>query len=245
VGAPLFPDIVQFDPKDVPPPAPVRAPRSAARAAAALLLGAAAIALLVAELRHLVADSRPSARQVARVALLPDVPPPPPPPKVEHKEEPQPETRPQPRAEKEPKPETPQAPAPIRMEGAAGNGPSPFAAGAVTQDYQGGTPVIGGTGEAPALDRAQQRLYANGVRQALHDEMERQLGPEMPDVDAQVALWIAQDGRISRWELQGAQPSQEPELQSALKRCAEVLQLAAPQSVPQPLRFHLSLRAAG
>ena len=49
-----------------------------------LLAGAALLVVLaIVGLRHLVADSRPPARQVARIAILPDTPPPPPPPKVE------------------------------------------------------------------------------------------------------------------------------------------------------------------
>jgi hypothetical protein len=178
------------------------------------------------------------------VALLPDTPPPPPPPKVEKKEEPRPEQKPQAQPEKQ-KQETPPAPAPLKMEGAAGNGPSAFAAGPVAKDYQGGVPVIGGGGGEPVADRAQQRLYANGVRQALHDEMERQLGPDAPDVDAQVALWVGPDGRIARFELQGVRATQEAELEAALERCTQALQLPAPPAIPQPMRFRLSLHASG
>jgi len=245
VTAPLFPHIVDLDPSASPPPAaPARGPRGSWRAAVGIVLGVCAIALSIAAVRHFVSDSRPPARQVARVALLPDTPPPPPPPKVERKEELKPEQRPQ-QQEKQPKPETPPAPAPLKMEGAAGDGPSAFAAGPVTKDYQGGAPVIGGQGGDAPVDRAQQRLYANSVRQALHDEMERQLGPDSPDVDAQVALWIGPDGRITRFELQGARAAQETQLDAALQRCAQALQLPAPQAVPQPMRFRLSLHASG
>jgi hypothetical protein len=238
--APLFPHIVQLD-AAAPAPTPARGRNGAWRTTLGLVLGTCAIALSIAAVRHLVADSRPPARQVARVALLPDTPPPPPPPKVERKEEPKPEPRPQQQPEKQPKADTPPQPAPLKMEGAAGNGPSAFAAGAVTKDYQGGAPVIGGAGGEPGLDRAQQRLYANSVRQALHDELERQLGPDAPDIDAQVTLWISPDGRIARWELQGDRPA----LDAALQRCAAALQLAAPASVPQPMRFRLSLHSSG
>ena len=242
MNAPLFPHIVDFDARTPPSPAGRAGSRGAWRWIVGVALGGCAIALSIAAVRHLVAESRPPVRQIARVALLPDTPPPPP-PKVERKEEPRPEPRPQPQV-KQPQPEVRPAPAPLKMEGAAGNGPSAFAAGPVTQDYRGGPPVIGGAGGEPAVDRAQQRLYANGVRQALHDEMERQLGPEAPDVEAQIALWIGADGRIARWELQGPH-SPELDLDQALRRCAQALQFSPPQAVPQPMRFRVSLRASG
>lgn len=242
--APLFPHIVDLDAGTPRPVQRVPGPRGGWRVLVGVALGGCVIALSIAAVRHLVAESRPPQRQIARVALLPDTPPPPPPPKVEHKEEPKPERRAQPQ-EKAPKPEAAPTPAPLKMEGAAGNGPGAFAAGPVTQDYQGGPPVIGGAGGEPSVDRAQQRLYANSVRQALHDEMERQLGPDAPDIDAQVALWIGADGRIARWELQGPRVAQETALEGALQRCAQALQLPAPQAVPQPMRFRLNLHASG
>jgi hypothetical protein len=243
----LFPDVVM-------PGAPVSAratgpvshatdARTRLKAAAALVGGALVIGCVILGLRHLVADSRSPGRQIAKIALLPDTPPPPPPPKIEKKEEPRPE-KPTPQQEIKPK-EQPQEAAPLKMEGAAGNGPSAFQAGTVTQDYKGGTPVVGGTGDGTGLDRAQQRLYAGSVRQALHDELERQLGSDAPDVDAQVAVWITPEGHISRFELQGSPSERPPELQSAMQRVADVLQLPAPPGIVQPMRFRLSLHAAG
>lgn len=222
-----------------------RPTRSVAKSVAGIAVGAIAVALVILGLRHLAADGRQPARQVTKIALLPDAPPPPPPPKIEKKEEIK-QDKPQPR-EQEIKPkDVPQEAAPLKMEGEAGNGPSAFQAGTVTQDYQGGVPGAGtGASQASGIDRAQARLYANGVRQALHDELERQLGADISDLDAQVALWVANDGRISRWEMQGESPTQEVGLRNAMQRVSEVLQLPAPQAVPQPLRFRLSLRASG
>src|SRR5579862_6586387 len=75
------------------------------------------------------------ARQVARIALLPDTPPPPPPPPPEKpKIEPKNELRQQ--LEKH-KVETPPEPEQLKMAGPAGEGPSPFAAGEVKNDYIG------------------------------------------------------------------------------------------------------------
>jgi hypothetical protein len=226
-----------------PPPGDAPATPARRRGAAplvALVVGALVIFGLIWALRHLVADARPPARQVARIAILPDTPPPPP-PKVEHREEPKEQARPQPQPQ-EPKPQAPPAPEPLKMEGPAGTGPSAFAAGPVTQDYQGG-PTVGGAGGGSATDRAQERLYANSVRQLLHDELERQLGPEVGEVSAQLAIWVAADGRITRWEWTDA-GAHENDLQAAMRRAAAALQLPAPATSPQAMRFRLTLRGA-
>src|SRR6186713_2980261 len=75
-------------------------------------------------------------RQVAKIALLPDTPPPPPPPPPDKpKIEPKTETKQQ---LKEQKADPPPEPQQLKMEGAAGEGPSPFTAGEVKNDYIGG-----------------------------------------------------------------------------------------------------------
>jgi protein TonB len=242
-GDPLFPQVVVAGAPSTPSPRMGPDPRAKSKATLAILLGGVAIALVVFGLRHLVAESRPPARQVARIALLPDLPPPPPPPKFEKKDEPKPD-RPAPQRQEDKPRQTPPAPAPLRMEGPAGVGPGAFQAGTVTQDYRGGTPVVGGNGNDSGLDRVQARLYANGVRQALHDELERQLGADTPDLDADVALWISPDGRIARFELQGAKTDRQTQVEAALARCADLLQLAAPPAMAQPMRFRLHLHAA-
>jgi hypothetical protein len=77
-------------------------------------------------------------KAVTTVKLLPDTPPPPPPqpPKEPPKEQPK-EVK-EMKEIQQPKPD-PSPPAEVlKMEGAAGDGPSPFAAGAVNSEYKGG-----------------------------------------------------------------------------------------------------------
>ncbi|MBT9595143.1 MAG: hypothetical protein IV094_04015 [Vitreoscilla sp.] len=214
---------------------PVLVQRMAIGLVGALLVAAAAWAL--SRLSH---DAPVPKRQVARISVLPDTPPPPPPPPPkEQKAEASKEARPQPKAE--PTPQPPAANEPIKMEGAAGDGPSAFAAGAVTNDYRGG-PTTGGAASAAAVgDRAAERLYAGTVRQILRDEIERQLSPEAGELSASFALWIAGDGRISRWEAEAAAPA----LKTALDRSADTLRLPAPPAFAQPMRFKLTVRAGG
>lgn len=187
-------------------------------------------------------------RQVAKIALLPDTPPPPPPPPPkERKEElPKNEPRPQPTPDNTPKPPVDAA---IKMEGAAGNGPSAFQAGSVSKEYAGGAPVVGGAASsAGGVDRAAERLYAGTVRQMLRDEIERQLSPDAGEIQASFAVWVAGDGRISRWELDQAEGQSAPSsaaLDKALARSAESLRLPSPKAYAQPMRFRLTLRANG
>jgi periplasmic protein TonB len=216
-------------------------------AAAAVLL----LALAVLGIRKLLSEPTRPARQVARIAILPDTPPPPPPPPRERKEEPPKAERPQaPVPDNLVKPPPPSAAEPLKMEGAAGNGPSAFAAGSVSQDYKGGAPTIGSAASGSGgrgLDRAQERLYAGSVRQALRDELERQLQADAGELSAAFALWINDDGRISRWSVDGAEgrldAAGEAALRVALERSAERLQLPAPAGITQPLRFRLTVRA--
>ena len=129
-----------------------------------------------------------------------------------------------------------------------------FAAGAVSQDYRGGTPTIGGSGaSATAGDgarRAQERLYANSVRQLLRDELERQLNPDAGELTAAFALWIEGSGRIRHWEIDEREtttlePQREAALKLALDRSAGRLQLPPPPTAEQPMRFRLTVRAGG
>ena len=124
-------------------------------------------------------------RQVSKISILPDTPPPPPPPKEEKRPDP-PKIEPKQLArEEQAKPDVPKpVNQPIKMEGTAGNGDSPFTSGSVSQDYRGGVPVTGASSPATFADRTQERFYANSARQLLHDEIEHHLQSETGEVVA-------------------------------------------------------------
>jgi protein TonB len=195
--------------------------------------------------------SKPDAprRQVAKITILPDTPPPPPPPREEPKKEPPKEQlRPQPEVPK-PQQAPPEAPQPLKMEGPAGDGPSAFQAGPVTQDYQGGPPVLAGAsapGGAMASDRAQERFYANSARQMLRDEIERHLRQEAGELTATFALWVEPDGRIRRYEVTpSGVNANDVEMNLALDGAARALRLPPPGTLAQPMRFRLTVRSQG
>lgn len=218
-----------------------------------VVLGALVLlAALAWAIKSLSAKPAAPKRQVARISVLPDTPPPPPPPKIE--KPPEPKLAPKPTQRDEPKP-TPDAPkpadAPLKMEGAAGTGPSAFAGGAVTQDYKGGAVASGAASAAAAGtpgDRAQERFYGNTARQLLRDELDRRLSGDANQVVANFSLWIAADGAIRRFELQPSGNAQaDQDLRTALDGAVRELRLPPPpafvSSQNQPLRFRLTLRA--
>ena len=224
---------------------PVMLRRVALVSAAAVLIGLLGWALK----KWASGSSHEPRQQVARIAILPDTPPPPPPPPPkERPPESKSEPKPQPTPDNTPKPPAPANEA-LKMEGAAGNGPSAFQAGSVSQEYKGGAVNTGAAASAVSVaDRAAERLYASSLRQALREELEKQLPAELGELNAQFALWISPEGRLQRWELEPgapAAPAERSELNAALGRSAQQFQQTPPPGLTQPLRFRLTLRAGG
>ena len=185
-------------------------------------------------------------RQVSKISILPDTPPPPPPPKEEKRPDP-PKIEPKQLArEEQAKPDVPKpVNQPIKMEGTAGNGDSPFTSGSVSQDYRGGVPVTGASSPATFADRTQERFYANSARQLLHDEIEHHLQSETGEVVATFSLWIEPDGRIRKIELlPGSDVAVDTDLRAALDETSRSLRLPQPGNVQQPLRFRMTMRRA-
>lgn len=218
-------------------------PRVLALLTVVLMFGGAAWAI-----RTLIDSPTAPKRQVARISILPDTPPPPPPPPKEEKKPEPPKSEPKQVVREEqlkqdvPKP----ANEPIKMEGAAGDGPSAFGSGTVTKDYQGGAPVGGAASGSTLADRAQERFYANSARQLLRDEIEKHLKPEAGAVVATFAVWIENDGRIRNIELvPGADRKVDADLRAALDETTRVLRLPSHAGVTQPLRFRMTMRANG
>ncbi len=194
-------------------------------------------------------DIKPN-RQVARITVLPDTPPPPPPPPPKEEQKPPPRDDQPPPPQVAPQPvQAPPAEAPIKMEGAAGSGDSPFQAGAVSNDYRGGAPVVGGQGGGVpnVADRAQHRLYAQATRQQLQAELERKLRGEATELVVDFSLWLQPDGSIERWDLRPSGNAQaDSDMRTALDGATPGLRFAPPPAgLVQPMRFRLSVRPAG
>ena len=168
--------------------------------------------------------SRPPARQVAKIMLLPDQPPPPPPPE-KPKIEPKNEIKQQ--ADK-PKQETPPEPPQLKMEGQAGEGPSPFAAGEVKNDY-----ISGDIGNGSRF-----AAYVGRVAQLIQDELTRR---NLKVADAQVFLWLTPDGTVERYQIEGASGEMERQLRIAMANMGRLPE-APPQDMPMPVGLEISGR---
>jgi protein TonB len=203
------------------------------RIAAGALVIAAAVAVVVYVLKGASGAAPSQKRQVTKI-MLPDTPPPPPPPK----EEPKPikET-------KEVKVEAPkQADLPpseqLKMEGQAGEGESPFAAGTVSRDYIGGT--VGGGGGM------QFAWFGNALQRHIQDELARNRKVKLGDYRVTVNVWIGADGVIRRAELAGSTGNADTDraLRAALTDLGP-MRTAVPENLPQPIKLRITNRMTG
>jgi periplasmic protein TonB len=204
---------------------PHRTPRQVWVQRAAVVLGLTGIVALVAwaglNLSH--SPSGPQ-RQVAKIALLPDTPPPPPPPPPDKpKIEPKNEMK-QMKLDKQ----TPPEPQQLKMEGQAGEGPSPFTAGEVKSDYIGGDI---GNGERFAA-------YVSHVAQIVQEAIARR---NVRGANARVLLWLKPDGSVQRYEVRGASGDLERELRTAMANLGRVPE-APPGDMPMPMGLEISDR---
>lgn len=218
-----------------------------------IVIGVVVIALIAAltvMMKKMLSSPTAAKRQVAKISILPDTPPPPPPPpKEEKKPEPAKEQVKQEMREQPVKQDAPkQLDAPIKMDGPAGDGPSAFAAGNVTNEYKGGAPVVGSasTGSvSAAVDRTQERFYANSAKQMLQAEIEKNLRPDAGELTATFSVWVEPDGSIRRFELVPTGDSaRDSDLRAAFDTTSRRLRLPAHNGLPQPMRFKLSMRPA-
>jgi periplasmic protein TonB len=165
-------------------------------------------------------------RQIARIALLPDTPPPPPPPPPEKpKIEPRNEIKQQ---IDKPKTETPPEPEQLKMEGQAGEGPSPFAAGEVKNDYIGGD--IG--------NGARFSAYVGRVAQLIQDEIAKR---NLRIANARVLVWLKSDGSVDHYEITGASADAERGLRLAMGSVGRFPE-APPQDMPMPMGLEITGR---
>lgn len=191
--------------------------------AAALALGLTCLVVLVAWAAFSLSRTTPGpAHQVAKIALLPDLPPPPPPPPDKPRVEPK--TQVQQSVQKQ----TPPEPQQLKMEGQAGEGPSPFASGEVKNDYIGGE-VGNGARFAAYVARVAQLVQETLARRNLHT------------ANARVLLWLRPDGGIERYEIRGAGADLERQLRTAMGDLGRVPE-APPGDMPMPLGLEISDR---
>lgn len=173
--------------------------------------------------------------------MLPDTPPPPPPPPKEPPKE-TPKDQPKEMKQEPPKPqETPQPPAEaLKMEGAAGDGPSPFTAGAVNNDYKGGE-VATKIGGKPNPN--QFAWYTGQIKTALEDALSKNEKLKQKTYVGVIKVWIAKSGLIERVELVNATGNAEVDeaIKQSVKETGKLAE-SPPDDMPQPVKLRLTSR---
>ena len=192
-----------------------------------VLLVALAIAYVVQNLMNGKTNTK---KMVTTIKLMPDTPPPPPPPPPKEP----PKEQPKEIKIEQPKPqEAPQPPSEVlKMEGAAGDGDSPFESGKVTNDYKGVT--IGNTSRF--------KSYLGGLQKSIRDELSRNERLRKGEYKAVVSIWIDRNGDIERFELLGS--SGEPDVDAAMKKVLSSIKhfVEPPSDMAQPIKLRISSR---
>ena len=173
-------------------------------------------------------------KQITTVKLLPDTPPPPPPPPP--KEPPKETPKEQPKeAPKEPEPKPVEAPPAenLKMEGAAGDGPSPFQAGAVNNEYTGGDvttgPKIGGKKNMAAF-----AWFTNKVDAQIKKALDAEGGLNKIKYQVDVRVFLTAHGDIDHAEL--IDSSGDAEIDALIRKVLSripPLNESAPEDMPR------------
>jgi protein TonB len=219
------------------------------RSLRSLILGAIGLAIVIAGgmwLKDQFAKPSGPVRKVARITIVPDTPPPPPPPPKEEKRPEPPKDQKEVKVE-QPKPveAPPQQAEQLKMEGAAGDGPSPFAAGSVTNEYKGGD--VGSVGGGTAKpNRMQFAFFTSALQRHIQDELARNREVKQIDYRVTVAVWLGRDGSVQRAELADSTGNDKADAAlSAALRQMRAFREAPPADMPQPIRLRITNRLTG
>ncbi len=216
-----------------------------------------------------------AARKPPKISLIPTAPPPPPPPPPKEEKRPEPPKQQEIKTSAPPE-QKPVAPAPtqdLKMEGTAGDGPSAFSAGRVTNENQ--IPEVRGADTrpppAPSLppppppvvvappapvvvapaaprnpfDRSGLFDPIANYGRLLKTEAQRHFNQNRAlrqrAYRAEILLWIAEDGRVTRYELSGTSGDEETDvlLRESLASLSG-FSGAPPAGAAQPVRLAIT-----
>ena len=213
-----------------------------------------------------------AARKPPKISLIPTAPPPPPPPPPKEEKRPEPPKQQEIKTSAPPE-QKPVAPTPtqdLKMEGAAGDGPSAFSAGRVTNENQipevrgadtrpppapPPTPPVAVAPPAPVavapatprnpFDRSGLFDPIANYGRLLKTEAQRHFNQNRAlrqrAYRAEILLWIAEDGRVMRYELSGTSGDEETDvlLRESLASLSG-FSGAPPAGAAQPVRLAIT-----
>ena len=203
-----------------------------------LLAIAVALSLIVGMVtmvHNLISGKSDKPKKAPVISLIPTTPPPPPPPPKEEK-------KPEPlREQKEVKmvqtDEVKQAPPDpqLKMEGAAGDGPSPFAAGKVTSEDLS---KLGGGGKEGVFNPFNN--YAGLMKSELQRLLAKRGELKRRSYRVEIRMWVGSDGAVKQSELLGT--SGDTDTDDSIRQALNALPTfseAPPPNMPQPIRLRI------
>lgn len=213
----------------------------------AIVIGIALLAAVVLMVQKLIKGGSDKPKKQPQISLIPTTPPPPPPPPKEEK-------KPEPPREKDQKevkmvqqndePKQQAAPDPqLKMEGAAGDGPSAFASGKVSSEdlsrIGSGTGGAGGMGSSGAAFNN----YAGLMKSELQRLLARRNELKRRNYRIEIRVWVASDGAVRQSELLGT--SGDADIDDSIRQAISALPPFSeppPANMPQPIRLRVTGR---
>lgn len=198
------------------------------------MLIVAILALVGYGLNSMLGGKGSAPKRPPKISLLPSTPPPPPPPPKEEK-------RPEPPKEQkevkmsEDKKEQPPADPSLKMEGAAGDGPSMFAAGKVTNEDLSRLGSGTGGGLVNPFN-----TYAMTIKGELQRQLAKRSELKRRQYRIEILLWVAEDGRLKNYELLGT--SKDDETDESIRAVLAALPSfseAPPAKMPLPIKLRI------
>ena len=206
--------------------------------AGALLL----VALLAWGVSGLFSGKTKGVSKAPKISLMPSTPPPPPPPPKEEKRPEPPKDAKEIKVDQPAPPKDAPAAPPsqeLKMDGPAGDGPSAFSAGKITNDDLSN---IGKEGAAPAAGGMFNPFnnYATAIKGELQRFLARNKDLRQRAYRVDVQLWVGRDGALSRHELMGSSGDTEVDelIRQSLTALGNFTQVP-PEQMPQPIRLRL------
>jgi outer membrane biosynthesis protein TonB len=213
--------------------APVSAARLWATRIVIAVLVLAVLAGIGYGMKKLFSGGATHKKQITTVKLLPDTPPPPPPPPP--KEPPKETPKEQPKEIKAPEPKPAEAPPTetLKNDGPAGNDPSPFQSGPVSNEYNGGNfttgPKIGGKKNMAAF-----AWFTNKVDAQIKKALDAESGLNKVKYQVDVRVFLTAQGDIDHAEL--IDSSGDAEIDALIRKVLSripPLKESAPEDMPR------------
>lgn len=182
-------------------------------------------------------------RQTVKIAVLPDTPPPPPPPKEEIKPQPKPEDAP-PQPQEQKVVEAPPEPQQLKMEGAAGDGPSAFGSGSVTREYDKGDIGSGGGGGG-TVNKLQFAFFSSQLQRHISSALAKDPAIKLGDYRVRVSVHLEPSGAFRQVSLESSTGdlALDRALEAALMRLPPMKDV--PAQLPQPISLRITNRMTG